>query len=81
MSTVTEILSHAMALPPQERATIAQSLIRSLSPGPAEFQNEEQLSLELQRRLSAIESGQVTTLDADTVLQRAREAVKRVRQP
>jgi len=81
MSTVTEILSHAMALPPQERATIAQSLIRSLPPGPAEFQNEEQLSLELQRRLSAIESGQVTTLDADTVLQRAREAVKRVRQP
>ena len=70
-----------LALPPQERATIAQSLIRSLPTGPAEFQTEEQLSAELQRRLSAIESGQVTTLDAEEVQQRARESVKRVRQP
>ena len=81
MSTVTEILSHAMALPPQERATIAQSLIRSLPLGPRIFRTEDELSSEVQARLAAIESGQAATVDAETTLERAREAVKRARQP
>ena len=81
MSTVTEILSHAMALPAPDRATIAQSLIRSLPPGPRVFRTEEELSTELQARLGDIESGHAAARDAALTLERAREAVQRVRQP
>jgi putative addiction module component (TIGR02574 family) len=81
MSTAAEILNEAMGLPPQERATIAQSLLRSLPSGPHEFLTEMELSAELRSRLEALASGQMPTLDAATTLQRARQAIQQMRQP
>ena len=79
MSTVAEVLSDAMSLPPHERAAVAQSLLRSLPPGPQVFHSESQLARELQSRVDAISDGGVTTLPAEATLRRAREAVRQVR--
>jgi putative addiction module component (TIGR02574 family) len=79
MSNVAGILNDAMALPPEERATIAQSLLRSLPPGPQVYRTPLELSSELESRLEALASGEATTVDAEATLRRAREAVRRIR--
>jgi putative addiction module component (TIGR02574 family) len=79
MSTVSEILTDALTLPPEDRAAVAQSLLRSLPAGPQEFRTPAELSAELHRRLEALASGKATTLDAETTLRRARDAVRQVR--
>jgi putative addiction module component (TIGR02574 family) len=81
MSTASEILIGALTLPPEDRAAVAQSLLRSLPAGPQEFRSPSELSAELQRRLEDLASGQSTTLDAETTRCRAREAVRQVRNP
>ncbi len=80
MSTVAEILSNAMALPPQERAAVAQSLLRSLPPGPQVFHSESQLARELNVRLESLAQGGFTAVPLEATLRRAREAVRQVPQ-
>jgi putative addiction module component (TIGR02574 family) len=81
VSTVAEVLSDAMSLPPNERAAVAQSLLRSLPPGPQVFHTESQLARELQNRVEAVSQGGVATMPAEATLRRAREAVRQVRKP
>lgn len=76
MTTAAEVLSHAMALPPGERAGIVRSLIESLPDGPTIYRTEAQLAAELNRRLERIESGQETFFDASETIRRAREALR-----
>jgi putative addiction module component (TIGR02574 family) len=80
MTTAAEILTHALALPPNERAGLAQSLLHSLPDGPAIYRTEAELATELNRRLEAIESGTMPTFTAEETLRRAREALERNRQ-
>jgi putative addiction module component (TIGR02574 family) len=79
VSTASEILDHALALPPAERASIAKSLIHSLPHPPRVFSSEQELAAELELRMEANLSGAGTTCDADEAIRRAREAVRRVR--
>jgi putative addiction module component (TIGR02574 family) len=79
VSTAAEILDHALALPPNERAGIVRSLLHSLPSAPVVYQNEQELAAELSRRMERIESGAEETFDADDTLRRAREALERSR--
>jgi putative addiction module component (TIGR02574 family) len=79
VTTAAEILVHALALPPSERAGLAHSLISSLPKGPKVYRNEVELAEELNRRLAAIEQGTMEMFDADESFRRAREALARSR--
>jgi putative addiction module component (TIGR02574 family) len=79
MSTAAEILQHALALPAHERADIAQNLLRSLRQAPTLYETEEQLADELNRRMQALENGQMETFDFEDTMRRAREALERSR--
>jgi putative addiction module component (TIGR02574 family) len=77
--TIAEVLAHALALPPEDRATLAQSLLHSLPEGPAFYRSERELGTELQRRQEAIAGGGVPSYDAAETIRRARDAVAKVR--
>jgi putative addiction module component (TIGR02574 family) len=79
MTTAAEILGHALALPPEERANIAQSLLHSLPGGPVLYRSEADLAAELNRRMQELESGKAATSTASEALSRAREALARSR--
>jgi len=78
MSTAAEILQSALSLAPDERATIAHELLKSL-PAPKLYQTEDQLADELNKRMKRIESGEETFYDAEDTLRRAREVLARSR--
>jgi len=80
MTTAAEILTHALALPPSERAGLAQSLLHSLPDSSTVYRSEAELAAELNRRLEAIEAGTMPTFTAEETLRRAREALERSRQ-
>jgi putative addiction module component (TIGR02574 family) len=79
MSTASEIIHHALALPPNERAEIAKTLLESLPGGPQLYETEEQLATELSRRMQALESGQMETFPFEDTMRRAEEALERSR--
>jgi putative addiction module component (TIGR02574 family) len=79
MITASEILVHALALPPGERANLARSLLHSLPDGPTAYRSEAELAAELNRRMQDIETGSTGIFAADETLRRAREALKRSR--
>ena len=75
MTTAAEILVHALALPPDERAGLARSLLSSLPDEPRVFRTEGELQAELSDRLQQLRTGQMATYDADESLRRAKEAL------
>ena len=77
--SASEILQHALSLPPNERADIAHSLLQSLPGAPKIYETEEQLVAELNRRMERVETGQETFYDAEETLRRARQALERSR--
>ena len=77
MTTAAEILT--LALPPNERAGLSQSLLHSLPDGPTMYRTEAELAAELNRRMKSIESG-TQSLSAEETLCRARDALARSRQ-
>jgi putative addiction module component (TIGR02574 family) len=79
VTTAAEILVHALALPPSERAGLARSLLHSLPDGPPIYQTEAELATELSGRMESIESGSEETLDSEETLRRAQEALMRSR--
>ena len=66
-----EVLQIALALPEAERAEIAASLIRSLDPETDEDVNAAWAS-EVQRRVEAIDRGEVRLIPWDDVMQELR---------
>jgi putative addiction module component (TIGR02574 family) len=80
VSSVAEILVHALALPPDDRASLVQSLIHSLPSSPRVFVTEQDLVDELNRRIGETKSGAAPTFDAAVTMRRASEAVRQVRQ-
>lgn len=74
MSTVTEILDHALQLKPADRGLIAHRLIASLDAEPADDQNEIDAAWEIEilRRSDELRSGRVQGIDG-------RESVAQIR--
>jgi putative addiction module component (TIGR02574 family) len=65
----------ALKLPPEERARLAERLISSLDRG-ADAESEELWLREAERRLEELESGKVSTVGADRVVEKARSSLR-----
>jgi putative addiction module component (TIGR02574 family) len=76
MSTATEILSQALALPLPERAEIAHHLLSSLESDPPDADWAEAWGKELDRRDEAVENGTAVLSDLDEVYARILESLK-----
>jgi hypothetical protein len=68
--TLQEVQEEALELDLDERAALAEKLLRSLE-GISEAENERLWMAEADRRRREIESGQVEALPGDEVLRRA----------
>lgn len=82
ISTYEEIMSAAIALSPNERAMLAEHLIRSLdAEDEPEAEDQERIDRlwaeEAERRLKEIEDGLVTPIPGDEVMRRLRSRYKR----
>ncbi len=67
-----ELLKRAMALPPEERAAMANSLLESLD--ETEYENAEAAwDNEIKRRVDDIRSGRVKTIPGEQVLRKTAE--------
>lgn len=78
MSTVTEILDHALRLDPADRGLIAQRLIASLEAEPTEDDQNEIDSAwetEILRRSDDLRLGQVQGIDGRESVARIRDAL------
>ncbi|HEV3456124.1 MAG TPA: addiction module protein [Thermoanaerobaculia bacterium] len=65
-----ELAEEALELKPDDRAELAEKLLRSLE-GTSDAENELLWLAEAERRLFEIQSGQVETLPGEDVLRRA----------
>jgi putative addiction module component (TIGR02574 family) len=70
-----EIVSAALALPPQARALLAEDLLASLDSSQAEI--DEAWRIEIERRIQEIREGRVELLDGDKVMSELRAQLKR----
>lgn len=76
MSTFEEILSAALALPPQMRAILSDHLLTSLD-GPDQKRIDVLWAEEAERRLREIDEGKVETIDGEIVMQKLRSRRRR----
>ena len=65
--TEDQIVSAALALPPEVKARLAEQLLDSLLP-PEQKEIDEGWAKEAERRIKEYEAGNVTTIPADEVL-------------
>ena len=72
---VAELSAQARALPPEERARLAEELLASLDPHDREV--ESAWDEELRRRIDEVERGVVQLIPADQAFSRARHALER----
>lgn len=71
MSTFEEILSAALALPPEMRAILADHLLTSLD-GEDQRRIDALWAEEAERRVRAIDEGRVETIDGELVMRELR---------
>lgn len=71
MATSEEIFHHAVALPTDVRAELAERLIASLADDASPEITEAQLA-EVRSRIAQVESGQVALIPGDEALARVR---------
>jgi putative addiction module component (TIGR02574 family) len=71
--TKEQILNEAMALPPSERDEVAEALWQGISPGEL---TPTQIT-EIQRRLHALDNGDMQTIPGDQVMQELRQRFQR----
>lgn len=64
MTTADEILSAAMALPPEKRAQLAEQLLHSLDEQP---EIDPEWAREIERRITDLDEGKVTAIPYDQV--------------
>lgn len=79
METVDEILDRALQLSPRDRASVAESLIRSLEPEGEELSEEKWKQVwgeEIERRIAAYEKGEVSAVDWEESITRIRNAIR-----
>jgi putative addiction module component (TIGR02574 family) len=71
LDTFEEILSAALELPPEKRATLADLLLVSLD-GPNQKEIDAAWAEEAERRMREIEEGKVETIDGELAMQKLR---------
>ena len=71
---VAELSAQARALPPEERARLAEELLASLDPHDAEV--EAAWNEELRRRIDEVERGTVQLIPADRAFAQVRRALE-----
>jgi putative addiction module component (TIGR02574 family) len=76
MATKDELLTDALRLPVNERAEMAQELLRSLD-GEPEEDVEAAWTAEIQRRLDEVRAGRAKTFSAEESLRRVDETLAR----
>ncbi|MCK5942678.1 MAG: addiction module protein [Planctomycetes bacterium] len=69
MSDFEELLRRTMALPAEERAALARSLLRSLEDG-VDADAEAAWAAQIQQRLGELDSGEVTAVHIEDALRR-----------
>jgi len=69
-SEVSELLKKALALPPEARAALADSLLESLDEEPVDEGVEAAWSEEIKRRIEEIDSGKVQMIPYEEVRRR-----------
>jgi putative addiction module component (TIGR02574 family) len=67
---VSELLKKALALPPEARAALADSLLESLDEEPVDEGVEAAWSEEIKRRIEEIDSGKVQMIPFEEVRRR-----------
>jgi putative addiction module component (TIGR02574 family) len=67
----------ALGLPEQERAELARDLLLSLD-GPADADVAEAWAAEIERRLEQVDSGAVELVEAEDVIQRIQQSLRRI---
>ena len=72
---VAELSAQAKALPPEERARLAEELLASLD--PHEIEVESAWDEELRRRIDEVERGAVQMVPADQAFAQVRRALGR----
>jgi putative addiction module component (TIGR02574 family) len=72
---IDELSERAKALPPEDRARLAEELLASLDPHDADV--EAAWDMELRRRIDEIEQGEATLVPADQALAAVRQALRR----
>jgi putative addiction module component (TIGR02574 family) len=72
---VAELSAQAHALPPEQRARLAEELLASLDPRDADV--EAAWDEELRRRIDEVERGAVQLIPADTAFAQIRRALGR----
>lgn len=70
-TTVEHVLTQALQMPPQDRALIAERLLSSLD-AEADWEVEVAWQQEAQRRIGAIDRGEVVCLPWEQVMNRLR---------
>jgi putative addiction module component (TIGR02574 family) len=71
ISDFNEILAQALALPPEERAVLADHLLASLD-GPDQKEIDAAWAEEAERRMREIDEGKVELIDGELVMERLR---------
>ncbi len=75
MRTAYDVIESAMALSPQERASIALRLLRSLEETPARVDDDDRLTTEVARRMAEVRAGSVALLDGPGAIESIRRAI------
>lgn len=74
-SAMPDILAAALALPDGDRAVLAYELLGSLAPDAARNADDPALAVELNRRIAALDAGDVQASDWHDAEQRLRKAL------
>ena len=77
MSTIKEVLSAAMALPPHDRATIADRLFESLDEADVQSDLHPEWETELMRRANALDEGTAALVDGESAVEEIRQSLAR----
>ena len=72
---VSELTERAKALPPEERARLAEELLATLDPGDDDV--EVAWEAEIRKRVAEVENGTVQLVPADEAFARVRQALRR----
>ena len=77
MGTFEEILSAALALPPDMRAMLVDYLLESLNDAPNQKEIDAAWAVEIERRIRDFDQGKVEAIDGELVMQRLRSRYKK----
>ena len=81
MAIEADLVARTMHLSPDDRAELALRLILSLETEPLQQDLDHEWEVEIERRLAAVDRGEVTPLEWRAVIDRARGSLRRNERP